>query len=371
MLAGLIRPLYSHEEFLATRRFPAFDGIRALAALMVVAFHFAGPRGAVLSGWLGVHLFFVLSGFLITTLLLREETANDRISLADFWIRRVFRIVPAYYVVLAAIVVLIAINGHLTLAGVPQSIGWFVTLNPDLAPTTMGFTPAWTIGIEQKFYLVWPVIAFLLIARIRFMRPVIWALALCTLLALTLMVSSSFVHYVVILFGCGLAILMHSAASFRVARYLATRLAGVIGLAGLIIVLPLAPTISAHFHGDAATILIFGFFAAVALPGICATTFTSRVLSAPPLRWMGDRSYSIYLLQVLAGELVVGVVPGGPSLRTFIAVVIVVLILADVLHRWVELPGIRLGKRLVDRRARSRGRAPALTPLPTSDAATS
>jgi len=111
MRAHLFSPTLSHDAFVSSTRFPAFDGVRAVAALMVVAYHFAGPNWTFLSGWLGVHLFFVLSGVLITTLLLREESANERVSLARFWIRHVFRILPAYYVALRLIVGTILLHG--------------------------------------------------------------------------------------------------------------------------------------------------------------------------------------------------------------------------------------------------------------------
>ncbi|MEK8109623.1 acyltransferase [Micromonospora sp. M12] len=82
------------------RRFPALDGLRAVAAIMVFAFHYGGPSWKWLTGWIGVHLFFVLSGFLITTLLLREEHRYGRVSLRAFYLRRFFRIMPVYLLVL-------------------------------------------------------------------------------------------------------------------------------------------------------------------------------------------------------------------------------------------------------------------------------
>ena len=88
----------THEQFLALKRFPALDGVRAIAALMVVFFHYGGP--GFLQGWLGVQIFFVLSGFLITTLLLREQARDGRIDLREFYRRRAFRILPVYFVVL-------------------------------------------------------------------------------------------------------------------------------------------------------------------------------------------------------------------------------------------------------------------------------
>src|SRR3954463_4667976 len=88
--------MITHETYLATRRFDALDGVRAIAAVLVVVFHYGGPSWVRANGWIGVHLFFVLSGFLITTLALREEARNGRVSLAEFYIRRAFR----YYVIL-------------------------------------------------------------------------------------------------------------------------------------------------------------------------------------------------------------------------------------------------------------------------------
>src|SRR4051794_39111404 len=89
--AGL--PL-DYDQFRGAHRFSSVDGVRGIAAVAVVMFHFGGPSFAWASGWLGVHVFFVLSGFIITTLALREEEKNGRISLRNFYVRRIFRIWP-------------------------------------------------------------------------------------------------------------------------------------------------------------------------------------------------------------------------------------------------------------------------------------
>jgi peptidoglycan/LPS O-acetylase OafA/YrhL len=97
----------NHKEYLKTRRFRGLDGLRALAIAAVVWHHSekALPITLASRGFLGVDLFFVLSGFLICTLLLRERSKTGRISLADFWIRRILRLVPAYYCLLLALVI--------------------------------------------------------------------------------------------------------------------------------------------------------------------------------------------------------------------------------------------------------------------------
>ena len=193
---------------------------------MVIAFHFGGPHFAIISGWLGVHLFFVMSGFLITTLLAREETLGGRISLSNFWIRRVFRILPAYYVTLLVTLFVLWTLGTFASNGGPKSIAWFLAVSPELAPGTMGFTPAWTIGIEQKFYLVWPIIAFVLVVRRPLRRTLIWIGATVIVLILALGFTNYFVHFCVILFGCGLALAMNSARGFRAIRFLSRPIAG-------------------------------------------------------------------------------------------------------------------------------------------------
>lgn len=332
------------------KRFPALDGVRALAAVMVIVFHFAGPQWSFLSGWLGVHLFFVLSGFLITTLLLREEAAHGRISLVKFWIRRLFRILPAYYAVLALTLGVIALQGTVGVASVWAALPYSASMNPDLGPVMPMFVHAWTIGIEQKFYLVWPVIGFTLVAGVATRRAWVWLLSLLTLIAVML-VQISAVHFVVILFGCGLAMALNSPRSFRWLRMLTTRIGAAVALIALIAVQLSAGKIIALSGNEGPLILLYGLAAALALPGLLAQTRTVRILSLAPLRWLGDRSYSLYLVQVLGAAVVIGLLPAQqPGITRAFLVILVSAIIADVLYRAVELPGIRLGKALATRR---------------------
>src|SRR3712207_525289 len=148
-----------HQEFRDLRRFPALDGLRGIAALMVVAFHYGGPTLGPLSGWLGVQLFFVLSGFLITTLALREEDRTGRLSFTGFYVRRLFRIVPVYLTVLVTVLALDVLRGAYE-AGVGPNLWWYLTFTVEWLPEPVPFGQAWTLGIEEKFYLVWPLVAF-------------------------------------------------------------------------------------------------------------------------------------------------------------------------------------------------------------------
>ena len=102
------------ERFCAIQRFGALDGLRALSVTAVVWHHTSGMPGPAIftKGYLGVDFFFAISGFLITTLLVREQNATSRISLGKFYARRCLRIFPLYYVTLLLYVVLVALTQH-------------------------------------------------------------------------------------------------------------------------------------------------------------------------------------------------------------------------------------------------------------------
>ena len=167
-------------QYSALRRFGSLDGLRAIAIAGVLWQHCmpvaADADPFTNAGASGVSLFFVLSGFLITTLLLREWRASGRIDLPAFYWRRSLRIFPLYYATLAAYCVLVAITepnsaaGRDFFANVPYyatyTNNWFVDLrvNADGEMRTI-FIFAWTLATEEQFYLMWPPLLFLLGVR--------------------------------------------------------------------------------------------------------------------------------------------------------------------------------------------------------------
>lgn len=351
-LLGLLGPTLTHDRFLADRHFGGLDGVRAIAALAVVGFHFSGPAPMFAGGWLGVHMFFVLSGFLITTLLLREEAATGRISLLGFWVRRIFRIAPAYYAALLGSVLLLKWNGVYEAAGGPQAINWFLTFNPELAPSFMNFTQAWTIGIEQKFYLVWPLLGFVLLPLLGIalggagrVRAAACVLILPAMLWLIWHHNISWVHYVAILLGCGVALMMHARPTFRVLSLLSSRVVQVALVVALYWVQSHSAELTARWAGPEQLILIFSVLCALSLPSLCGRTEISRVLSLTPFKWLGERSYSIYLFQVIAGHFVAMALPDWRNdLHKTAVVLVVVVMIADFVYRFVERPGIQVGR---------------------------
>ena len=156
---------------------PGLDGIRALAVLSVVAYHFGWSW--IRGGFLGVDLFFVLSGFLITSLLLEEQIESGRLALVAFWGRRARRLLPALFLMLAVVILVPLLVSQFgdpaSVAGIDLSLlhgfglssffyfaNWFVIASGQnyfagfSAPSPLLHT--WSLAIEEQFYLLWPIL---------------------------------------------------------------------------------------------------------------------------------------------------------------------------------------------------------------------
>src|SRR5262245_16956442 len=206
----------SYDAYRAKSRFPALDGLRAIACLAVVIGHTRGAPYDILHGYRGVLLFFVLSGFLITTLALREEAFRGRLDLRAFFIRRFFRIAPLYYLALAAILVWVFVFHMEGFADRLQQYFWtYLLYVPEFQifqhDFKIPFSHGWSLGIEEKFYLFWPLIGFWLMARSRHRISLTIALIAATgwLNAHTQTFAQMWGAYMDILIGCLAALLLH------------------------------------------------------------------------------------------------------------------------------------------------------------------
>jgi peptidoglycan/LPS O-acetylase OafA/YrhL len=164
----------SLEEVLATSHLPALDGLRAVSVFVVMTYHFWEGR---IPGDLGVSTFFVLSGFLITWLLLQEWRQDGSISVKNFYFRRTLRIFPAYYCFLAFSFAQEYVRGYYWTPGLVES-GLFYGVNYYNAfnghPST-AIAHAWSLAIEEQFYLLWPML-FLFLSR-KGTKAMAWTLA--------------------------------------------------------------------------------------------------------------------------------------------------------------------------------------------------
>jgi peptidoglycan/LPS O-acetylase OafA/YrhL len=151
-------------DILSLKRLPALDGLRAIAVFTVIIYHFGFDS---VPGDLGVSGFFVLSGFLITWLLLKEYDRTGHISIGQFYVRRLLRIAPAYYGFLILVYVEEWLRGYhwdwsLILSGLLYVVNYYNAFNGH--PNT-AIAHAWSLGVEQQFYLLWPLILCICIRR--------------------------------------------------------------------------------------------------------------------------------------------------------------------------------------------------------------
>ena len=349
--------LLTHADYLALRRFPALDGLRAIAAVLVVFFHYGGPDW--LQGWAGVQMFFVLSGFLITTLMLREERRTGEISLKEFYLRRAFRILPVYFVILLVTAVGSALFGTFVSNGIGPALKYFLTFTNEFAGASP-YGQSWSLGIEQKFYLVWPLVAIALGTVVLKRRA--GAAALGMLLALVIVNFTTShsnpgwpLHYFSILTGVLLAVALHSRRGFALLRPLTNPVAQVIVSIGFIgvhlSVKPIAGFVDGinGIPGHVLVIPVYALATAVLLTALIAPGPATTFLSTKPMQFVGERSYSLYLVQTIAATVIWFFWPALSGLGQSVMVTALGLALASVLYVTVEIPMINLGRRVITR----------------------
>jgi peptidoglycan/LPS O-acetylase OafA/YrhL len=290
---------------------PALDGLRGLAILLVITHHQLIPL-SLSGGFLGVDLFFVLSGFLITTLLVTEFDATETISLKNFYLRRVLRLGPALALYLiASLVVTYQLNPadfmrELRLVGLAlaYSTNWRLAFGWDMSldPTAI----IWSLSIEEQFYLVWPLLLLLCLSlRLKRMHLIIGLIVIIATICLhrrqmwfegaqlTRLYYGTDTRADAPLMGCLLALVPQRAFTFPIQR--ALKFATV---AAWCLLIYLVATV--HFTD---TFLYRGGYTVIALlsgivtlpAAIQSSTLVVKVLEWQPLRFFGRISYGLYL----------------------------------------------------------------------------
>ena len=335
----------SFADYRASTFRPGFDGLRGIGFLLVVTAHVPAVwLFSYLQGWTAVWVFFAISGYLVTMLLIREERNTGTIAYGPFLVRRFFRIVPTYAV--SILIYWVALFSLPPLAGeyefFKQELPYHLTLMPEYthSPVFTIFVHAWAVGVETKFYVFFPALAFPLI------RNDVWRFGVTLATAILLTAQGSFLAhaYCAILAGVMLAQILEWPRGF----------AGVAMLTRVPTAVPMASVVALFVMLRYVEVL--PAVAAVAAYLVAHVTLQEsamrRVLTYGPLVYLGRRSYGAYLLHVLAihiGYMAFGstTVAGG-LLTTFFAL-LVTIPAAELLYWTVERPGMGMAQRLTAR----------------------
>jgi peptidoglycan/LPS O-acetylase OafA/YrhL len=370
-------------------RSPALDGLRGLALTWIVVHHFTSGPAPLPGGWVGLDVFFVLSGFLITAMLLDEHRVVGRLSLRLFYARRALRLLPALLLMLSMWTVLLLLFADTTWfaatpgtapPGAPVDVGaalrqvgivllygvnWVYALASGDAP----LAHLWSLAVEEQFYVVWP-FAMLLLLRLPAARrawPVVALAAVSAALPLALYDGGAGVDR--IYFGTdtrAVGMLLGAVAALAWHRRRSTGTA------------PVAPAVRAWLGaGAVVTVLLtvgntpLKSLAGAALMGLAAMqvvpylvdrpgSVLATALRARVLVWLGQRSYAVYLWHYLFATWLNPVTP-------WVAIPVGVtasLVVAELSWRLVEAPALRHAKRF-----RPSAPTSAVEPTPARQAA--
>lgn len=328
------------------------DGLRGIAVLSVIAFHLS--LGWAINGYVGVDVFFALSGFLITWLLLDEKARTGSIALGGFYARRFLRLYPALVVTTLAVVALGIAARRVervlggALAALAYAANWWINLGGDAAL----LEHTWTLAIEEHFYLVWPVLVVLLTAaraRFRVLGGVLAVAVLAVLLAAwppwLEAVRGTYLRGAPIVWGSILAVVI----GYRLPGPRLRASAGYAGLVALavLLVVEATPTV---LPGEWMTGLLSvpGMLAIIVIAAAVTAqgSLVERILAWAPLRWVGRRAYGLYLYHYPLVMLVGFQLPWNlPSQARPALAFALTLVLAAISYKWLESPFLRMKSR--------------------------
>lgn len=348
---------------------PGLDGLRAIAVIAVIIYHL-NPQ--VLSGgFLGVDTFFVISGFLITSLLIHEYNETGRIDLKNFWIRRFKRLIPAVVFLLMVLVSymsvfhlerLMAIKSDVIAALVYMSNWWFIIEDVSYfeALEAHPLKHLWSLAIEEQFYIIWPLVLLLMLVLVKRMGRIWLITFILSVVSLIAMVviseplgDNSRVYFGTdtrahsLLIGVMLAYIF---PPFRLKTQIDRTSSAVLNSIGVIslgVLIYMFTFVSAsHYWIYAGGLYLIAAITTLLIAASVhpTTFFATKFLGNPLFVWIGKRSYSLYLwhypIIVLSNTYFI---QGQVPIYMVIIQIILTLVMAEISYRFIEQPFRREG----------------------------
>jgi len=343
------------QRYRQAARFGSLNGVRFLSIAAVIWHHSPGIDFQITAwrilkrGFLGVDFFFVLSGFLITTLLLREEVRTGRFSLLDFYWRRTLRIIPVYFFVVTSVsVYYVLIKGETRyLELVPY---YYLFLSNFLTEGIPTLGPLWSLAVEEQYYLIWPLL-LLLVPR-RMILPVLVLMIAANVAGIMgsfamlgvepvqtgqLRIALPAATYAPILLGSVVAVLLHHERSFVLLfRLLGHQFTPIITFAGLLLLVQYAPPDLRGLPNLAIHLMMSACLVALV---VRENNILAPLLAWRPIARVGEISYGIYLYHLIAlhiagiGLAQIGMKSPWPLLLTYSLLSIVI---AEISYRTLE-----------------------------------
>ena len=372
--------------------FPALDGLRAVAFLMVFALHYLSAYLPVSFGWAGVDVFFVLSGFLITGILYDTRDAPFRFH--NFYLRRTMRIFPLYYGVFLLLALFyplchwqwnwgwlawpaylgnFAVFFRSAVSSVPGSVAGAELVSTTFPKLWLNLGHFWTLCVEEQFYLFWPLAVFAIKDRRKLIYFCIPFLILCPLLRIyadhflpTFALQADALNYATVfhldalLLGAVIALVRRGPA----AKYLPTIARSVLTIIAVVVVLWLLLNPAARHTPPGYVMPLWRLNAKVNIADLISAgiiimaleyrSITFRLLNQAPLRWLGRISYGAYVFHAIPHLWFLHLLQPyfrDPGLPTAALAFVFTLVLSSASFRYFETPFIRLKDRYTKRSA--------------------
>lgn len=362
---NMVNSMESTSPVMGTKRYmPGLDGLRALSVIAVIAYHLnlAWASG----GFLGVGIFFTLSGYLITDQLIMQWQSSRKINLKNFWLRRLRRLAPAVLFMLMIVYLWLLVFDRPRLSTFQNELApvifyfhnWWLIFHKVSYFDSFGLQSPighlWSLAVEAQFYFLWPIILVILLHFVSKRRSLIYSIligAIASILAMALIyqpgADPSRVYFgtdtraFALLIGAAFAVAFPSRKLPRQISAQSRRILDFIGGAGLLGIIMIILRTNEYdtylYTGGLALFSIISAFVTVILAHPASRA--AKLIGCKPLRWIGVRSYSLYLWHypviILTNP---AVDTGGLNIVRMILQIAVTFFLADLSWRFIEGP---------------------------------